>query len=148
MLALDIRGVSRSTTVLYSVSWITNCILTNTLYSLHIAPSLEEENRFLTSVITALDKKDELKDSFAMAQARAMRATANLKTSHYKEAIEDAQCAVELDPTNDKAWRTLTDAHEASGNVQGAVEALQCWSKARPTFSKKANKEIQRLKEL
>jgi len=99
----------------------------------------------LSSVIAALEKKKELKDSFAMAHAHSMRAKVYMKMGDYAKAACDADCAVKLDATNDKAWRTLADAQEAAGNVQDAVTTLRHWSKASPSFSTKANKEIQRL---
>lgn len=116
-------------------------------FSLLSATSLEEKKRFLTSVISALEKKDELKESFAMAHAHAMRAKVNVKMHQLQEAVSDAECAVTLDPAYDKAWRTLADAQEAAGDTPGAIETLRRWSKARPLFSTKANKEIQRLRE-
>jgi len=81
-----------------------------------------------------------------MAHAHAMRAKVHFKNGECNEAVDDAECAVKLDPTNDKAWRTLADAQEAAGNVDEAVKALRRWSKAHPAFSTKANKEIQRIK--
>lgn len=102
----------------------------------------------MSSVISALEKKEDLKDSPAMAHAHVMRAKAYLKKGVYEDAVTDAECAVALDPAHDQAWRTLADAQEAAGNVQGAVEALKRWSKASPSFSTKANREIQRLREL
>lgn len=125
-------------------------ILTHYAHTVFVltAETLEEKIRFFSSVISALEKKDELKDSYAMAHAHALRAKVYIKDGEYDHAISDAQCAVKLDPTNDKAWRTLADAHEACGNLQGAVQALKQWSKARPSFSTKASKEVQRLKEL
>ena len=88
-----------------------------------------------------MSKKDDLKDSLAMAHALAMRA----EWIPAEQAVVDARHAVQLDPTNDKAWRTLADAYEATGNVSGAIETLQSWSKASPTFATKAIKDIKRL---
>lgn len=102
----------------------------------------------MTSVISALEKKDELKDSHAMAHAHALRAKLFIQNNDYPAATRDAEFAVNLDPTNDVAWRSLADAHESSGNLEDAVTVLQRWSKARPSFSTKANKEIRRLREL
>lgn len=84
-----------------------------------------------------------MQESLAMAHAHAMRA----EVLPAEQAVADAQHATQLDPTNDKAWRTLADAYEATGNVKGAIEALQNWSKASPTFATKAMKDIQRLNE-
>jgi DNA-binding SARP family transcriptional activator len=112
-------------------------------YSYVVANSKEEQERFLTSVISALSKKDDLKDSLAMAHAHAMRAD----VLPAEQAVADGQRATQLDPSNDKAWRTLVDAYEATGNTKGAIEALQNWSRASPTFATKALKEIQQLNE-
>ncbi len=112
------------------------------------AETPQEKERFLSSVISALDKKDELKKSYAMAHAHALRAKLFIKNKDYPAATRDAEFAVKLDSTNDLAWRSLADAHEASGNFEDAIKVLQRWSKARPAFSTKANKEIQRLREL
>jgi predicted Zn-dependent protease len=62
-----------------------------------------------------LSKKDDLQESLAMAHAHAMRA----EVLPAEQAVADAQHATQLDPTNDKAWRTLADAYEATGNVKG-----------------------------
>ena len=83
-----------------------------------------------------------------MAHAHALRAKLFIQNKDYPAATRDAEIAVTLDPTNDVAWRSLADTHEASGNLEDAVKVLQQWSKARPSSSTKANKEIQRLREL
>lgn len=119
-----------------------NCS-THTSFFLTVAISKEEKERLLTSVISALSKKDDLKDSRAMAHAHAMRAD----VLPAEQAVADAKHATQLDPSNDKAWRTLVDACEATGNTKGAIHSLQNWSRASPTFATKALKEIQRLSE-
>lgn len=108
---------------------------------------MKEEERFLTSVISALEKKEELKESSAMAHAHMMRAKMHFKSGNFEQAVRDAECAVNLDANKDKAWRTLVDAQEAAGNIPSAIESLKNWSKASPSFSTKANKEIQDLRE-
>jgi cytochrome c-type biogenesis protein CcmH/NrfG len=90
-----------------------------------------------------LSKKDDLKDSLAMAHALTLRA----EVIPAEQAVADAQHAIQLDPTNDKAWRTLADAYEAIGNVNGAIDALQKWSRGSPMFATKAMKDIKRLNE-
>jgi hypothetical protein len=91
-----------------------------------------------------LSKKDDLKDSRAVAHAHAMRANVVLPP---EQAVADARHATQLDPSSDKAWRTLVDAHEATGNTKEAISSLQNWSRVSPTFATKALKEIQRLRE-
>jgi (2Fe-2S) ferredoxin len=120
----------------------------NVMERAYQAETPQEKERFLSSVISALDKKDELRNSYAMAHAHALRAKLFIKNKDYPAATRDAEFAVKLDSTNDLAWRSLADAHEASGNFEDAIKVLQRWSKARPAFSTKANKEIQRLREL
>jgi predicted TPR repeat methyltransferase len=63
-------------------------------------------------------------------------------------AIEDAKLATELAPTERKAWRVLANAQEASGNIQGAIDALREWASVDISFSVKAKKEIERLSTL
>lgn len=100
-----------------------------------IAPSKSERDRFLNSVIKALDKNEALRNSAAMAHALVLRAA----------SVEDLQRASLLDPLHPTVWRALSDLEEANGNVRGAMQALQQWAKHQPKLSTKIGRELDRL---
>jgi hypothetical protein len=96
----------------------------------------------LTSVISALAKKEELATSHSMAHAHALRAAALGNNK------EDAMIATTLNPHHPTAWRILADAEEADHNVNGAMEALKQWATMNPLYETKVSKEIERLRKL
>ena len=112
-------------------------------YTIRLATTQEDKDKFLSSVITTLEKTDDLAKSAANAHAHAMRARL---TTDPERAVSDAQRATQLDPTNSLAWRALADAHESSGNIQEAAKAWANFARRNPAFSRKAANEIERLK--
>lgn len=89
-------------------------------------------------------------NSFAHAHALFLRADARLDKDppNIEGAIEDAKLATEIAPTESKGWRALAYAQEASGNVQGAIDAFREWASVDVSFSTKSKKEIERLSRL
>jgi hypothetical protein len=53
--------------------------------------------------------------------------------------------ATEVAPAERKGWRVLANAQEASGNIQGAIDALIECASVDASFSMKSKKEIERL---
>lgn len=105
--------------------------------------TLEQKEKFLTSVLRALDADEALSKSHAKAHAHALRGQARLDAQQHELAKTDAHLAISLGWT--KAYRILADAEEGLGNIAGAVEAFQQWGAVDPAFRTKVNKEIQRL---
>ncbi len=97
----------------------------------------------MTSVIRALEADDTWSKCTAKAHAHALRGQARLDVQQYDAAKADAESAVALGWT--RAYRILADAEEGLGNTAAAVQALQQWGVADPSFRTKVNKEIQRL---
>ena len=64
---------------------------------------------------------------------------------YFVKISTDAKLATELAPAERKGWRVLANAQEASGNVQGAIDALREWAIVDVSFSVKSKKEIERL---
>jgi tetratricopeptide (TPR) repeat protein len=139
------RGTSGSTTFL----------LTILLFSF-TASSPEEKERFLSSVIKALQADSALEESLAGIHALVLRASARCEDGNYPAALQDAQQALAALQSQSqqrqvqvswegKAWRVSADAHQALGDIPAAVEALQEWAVHTPAFRTKALKEIQRL---
>jgi tetratricopeptide (TPR) repeat protein len=141
---------------LYSLSFIFfECLFSFT------ASSPEEKERFLSSVIRALQSDTALAGSLAGTHALVLRASARCEAGNYPAALEDAQqalAALQLQSQSQQrqvnvswegqAWRVSADAHQALGNVPAAVEALQEWAVHTPSFRTKALKEIQGLQSI
>ena len=64
---------------------------------------------------------------------------------YFVKISTDAKLATELAPAERKGWCVLANAQEASGNVQGAIDALREWGIVDVSFSVKSKKEIERL---
>lgn len=114
------------------------------------AASSSKKVKLLSKAIEALTKDNDqtLVASFAHAHSLLLRANANIALNNVDCAIDDATLATELAPNEGKAWRALSSAEEASGNILDAIEALKQWKKVDPSFSTKAKTEIVRLTEL
>lgn len=111
------------------------------------AQSVIKKESILSSVILLSKGDPTLLNSFAHAHALFLRASARLDMNppNIEGAIEDARLATELAPTESKGWRALAYAQEASGNVQGAIDAFREWAGVDVSFSTKSKKEIERL---
>jgi tetratricopeptide (TPR) repeat protein len=66
------------------------------------------------------------------AEAMALRATAWLELDNYSNAEEDFWAAYELDPTNVGAVYGVAKARAASGDIEGAIEALAAYFEVAP----------------
>jgi len=119
----------------------------NVIERAHKATSFEEKLKLLNSVINALNKNEELNTSKIMAHAYAIRAQVYFDYTGSVQAKEDAIQAVTLNPSHPFAWRLLADTEETMGNTLGAMEALTQWVEHNPEFSRKVQKEKDRLSE-
>lgn len=88
--------------------------------------------------------------SFAYAHALLLRADVRLDMSpaNIAGAIDDATLASQLAPSERKVWRVLSNALEANGNIEEAIDAVRNWEVVDPSFAKKAKKDIERLQSL
>ena len=120
------------------------------VYILCKAASSSKKEKLLSKAIEALTKDNDqtLVASFAHAHSLLLRANANIALNNVDYAIDDATLATELAPNEGKAWRALSSAEEAKGNILKAMEATKQWAKVDPSFSTKAKTEIVRLTEL
>jgi tetratricopeptide (TPR) repeat protein len=66
------------------------------------------------------------------AEALALRATAWLELDNYANAEEDFWAAYQLDPTNVGAVYGVAKARAASGDAEGAIEALETYFEVAP----------------
>ena len=83
-----------------------------------------------------------------MSHALLLRADAYLDSfsvDNQSKALEDALRAAEINHLDGRAYRVIADAHEASGDVLGAMEAVQKWANVNPSFVSKAKNELSRL---
>jgi tetratricopeptide (TPR) repeat protein len=117
---------------------------------LYAAP-LEEQERLLVSVIRKLDDSGYATSS-ANGHAYYMRAKYYLQSMDFENAKLDAQKSISIitacsqsTTVVSQAYRVWSDAEEGLGNIPGAVQALQEWANADPSWRTKANDEIQRL---
>jgi hypothetical protein len=132
--------------------------------------SLDKKIQLLSSVISQLSTADDLDESMAMLHATSMRANVYLETvpQNVSLALADAhKCAnlissiesfcIENDCTHilqsssvlfTRAYRTLADAEEASGNYNEAKKAISQWIRLNPSFRIKAEKDLERLNQL
>jgi uncharacterized protein HemY len=107
-----------------------------------------EKERFLNSVIRALESKKEagLTDIYnkCLAQALVMRAELAFyyHDKDYHKARQDVLKATELDPLHPRAWRILVDT---SVGLDEKREALQGWAKNQPQFATKVAQELREL---
>mmetsp|Transcript_10585 Transcript_10585/g.17516 ORF Transcript_10585/g.17516 Transcript_10585/m.17516 type:complete len:254 (-) Transcript_10585:172-933(-) len=99
----------------------------------HKATTIQEKERFLNSVMKALEKEDELAKSKSMAQALVMRARLQGDS-----AKMDATRASQLDPWHPTVWRVLADA-----SPDDPTYALNQWIQYQPHYRTKAKKELQ-----
>jgi (2Fe-2S) ferredoxin len=116
--------------------------------------SVEEQIRFLTSVIAKLEASEDYQFTFtaANAHAHALRAKAYLEQGVSLDlAMQDAQYVVRdlrdvaTPNTLASAFRTWVDAEQHRNNFRQAVTVLQEWYKLQPTFRTKLQREIQEL---
>lgn len=110
-----------------------------------LATSPSEKDRFLSSVIRALEG---LNESSVLARALVLRADLHLEASRYTEALQDAQRALTMPASKAiafRAHRLCADAHEAQGRYPEAIECLLKLGANDSSFQTKINKEIQRL---
>ena len=98
-------------------------------------------------VIDDLSSDPTLSSSAALAQALTIRADARLEAApqDVNGALEDIRRATEMDSSIGRRWRVRSDAEEAAGNIQGAMEAVSRWAEVEPSFATKAKKELTRL---
>mmetsp|Transcript_18582 Transcript_18582/g.26154 ORF Transcript_18582/g.26154 Transcript_18582/m.26154 type:complete len:254 (-) Transcript_18582:180-941(-) len=119
------------------------------IYRATCASSLEKRENLLNSVIKKLSLSDGLKESNAMAHALMLRADTRLEMIplNLDGALQDSKCASEMrvEGFEGMAWRIRADAEEASGNILGAIDAMENWAKENPTFISKVKKEVVRL---
>lgn len=115
----------------------------------YIAKTASKKEQLLTSAITQLTKDDNpiLTKSYAHGHALYLRADIRLEKSppDVERALIDARLAIQIIPSEIKAWRVVASAEEAAGNLEGAITAVKEWSKVDHSFSTKANREIERL---
>ena len=109
-----------------------------------LSNSFTKKESILSSVISLAEGDPILENSFVHARALYLRADSRL--SHNVDgAIEDAKSAAEIAPTVGKVWRVLANAHEANGDIDGAINALREWASVDATFTMKSKTEIERL---
>ena len=113
------------------------------------ANTASKKEQLLTSAITQLTKDGNtmLSKSYAHGHALYLRADIRLEKSppDLDGALNDARLAIQIVPSEIKAWRVLASAEEAAGNLKSAISALKEWIKVDNSFATKANKEIERL---
>ena len=109
--------------------------------------TVDEQERFLSSVINALSKNPDLHSSKAMAYACTLRAQVFLDKKQLDLARQDIAVATKILPLQAKAYRVLADIEEADRNTLGAIEALSRLAKADPSFRSKVKGEISRLQQ-
>lgn len=109
-------------------------------------PNHSKKIELLNKVVSSLEKA-ELSSSNAMSHALLLRADAYLDFSVNDpiKALEDSSRATEINHLHGRAYRAMADAHEASGNVLKAMEAIQKWADVNPSFISKAKNELSRL---
>ena len=109
------------------------------------ATTLAEKDRFLSSVIRALESDG---PSSALARALVMRAESRLEASLYSDALQDLEQALSV-PTatsvQSRAYRVAADAYEAQGMYAEAIQSLIQLASLDSGYRTKINKEIQRL---
>jgi tetratricopeptide (TPR) repeat protein len=123
------------------------------------ASSPEEKERFVSSIIRALDSDPDLRTTTANGRAFIVRAELFAETGRFEEAVQDATTAIELfrsaqqspplvaNALNARAYRVLADVHELQGNYPAAAEALQKIAASNPAMRTKIVKELERLQQ-
>ena len=112
---------------------------------------IEEKEKLLTSVISALEKDEVLGQSSATlssclvkrADARLMLSTPNIEGS-----ITDIKRAASIRPNDSLIWRIMAEAEEMRGNVNAAIEAMSTCAELDSSFQAKASNEITRLRRM
>jgi tetratricopeptide (TPR) repeat protein len=133
----------------------------NLLFAVDSVATIEEKERFLSSVVRALEGNEGLNRSSVLGRALTTRAEVNLENGRYQECLKDVNRATELllkgmprsssshnhhrKAVAARAYRCAADAHEAMGNLPDAVKSLQLQASCNPSFRSKAAKAIQRL---
>lgn len=119
------------------------------------ATSLEEQDRFASSIIKTLEADEELRHSTANCRAYIFRAELFSRTGRREDSIKDVKRAIEImsptspekTPLTVKAYRLLADVYEQGENWSEAIAALQGVATAKPDLRTKVSKEIERIKE-
>lgn len=137
-------------------------LLSSGVDQMFVASSMDEKDRFVSSIIQTLEADEVLRLSLANCRAYVFRAELYGEAGRLDESIADAERAIQLlrsassSPSSSsksaplllaKAYRVLADAYEQSGNCKSAMEALQGAAAADPAFRTKLFKEIQRLQQ-
>ena len=122
-------------------------VAASTIHEAEYTSSPSKKEELMTSVITDLskDSNHSLMTSFAMFHALTIRADARLDANNIDGAIEDAQLASKIFPSEGKAWRICAAAEEKRGSIDSAIIALSELAQADPSFATKAKMEIERL---
>ena len=111
-----------------------------------LAPDPSEKERFLNSVINALDKDIALAESNSMAHALTLRAQLILEDRDRLDlARDDLIRAAAIDPKHPIVWRVLATLEEERKDTAAAIQALSQWAANQPRFSTKVQNEIKRL---
>lgn len=132
----------------------------------------QDKERFASSVIRALENDPDLRQSTANIRALVFRASLLMEqTGRSKEALTDAECAIDLllrrasvettttDTTTTtttgssgsllmaQAYRVLADVQELAENYPAAMEALQLMAVSQPAMRTKVVQELARMRQ-
>ena len=119
------------------------------------AASVDEQDRFVSSIIKTLEVDDALRFSTANCRAYIFRAEMYNKAGRFEDCIADSKRAVELlspitpskGPLIAKAYRLLADTYEQAQNWTEAIAALQGIIAAKPDLRTKISNDIERIKQ-
>lgn len=116
---------------------------------------LTEKDKFYSSIIQVLSADSTLGSSLACTRAFVLRAQSRHEEGRWDEARKDAESALQIHRNHlsfhpcssvvATAWRTLADCCVSQGQLDQAVQALQQWARADPSYQTKAAKEIEHL---
>jgi len=138
-------------------------LLLSGVHQMYVASSMDERDRFVSSIIKTLEADEVLRLSMANCRAYVFRAELYGQAGRLDEAIADAERAIQLlrsassSPSSSssksaplllaKAYRVLADTYEQTGNCELAMKALQGAAAADPASRTKLSKEMQRLQQ-
>lgn len=128
---------------------------------MYVASSIDEKDRFVSSIIKTLEADEVLRLSMANCRAYVFRAEVYGQAGRLDESVADAERAIQLlrsasSPSSSsksaplllaKAYRVLADTYEQTGNCELAIKALQGAAAADPASRTKLSKEMQRLQQ-
>jgi tetratricopeptide (TPR) repeat protein len=126
-----------------------------------LAPTLEEKQRYTSSIIRVLEDDDDLRMSTANVRARIYQAEILSELGIYQEAIDEVTKSIQQlsspslieiktkfhDILLAKAYRVAADVYELSGNYVAAIESIQRMAATNPEMRTKVVKELDRLKQ-